>query len=116
MARDPDDDARALKALRQFQALPDAAIMVASVVGDDTDDGQIVALRLSHHSPLHLIAMAEALIGNAIDELEANGAWDSDALPRLRSALASLVHSSWPLQPRCARALRRRLRPLRPRR
>lgn len=113
MVRDPDDDARALKALRQFQAVPDAAIMVASVMEDDVDDGQIVALRLSHHSPLDLIATAQALIGNAIEELEANGARDSEALPRLRSALASLTHSDWPLQPRCLHGLRRRLRPLR---
>jgi len=112
MARDPQDDAMALKALKQFQAAePDAAIMVATVMEDRSDDGQIVAMRLSHHSPLHLIAAAQVLIHNAIDELEM-GARDSDALPRLRSALASLTHSEWPLQPRCLRSLRRQSRPL----
>jgi hypothetical protein len=112
MARDPEDDALALKTLRQFQsAQPDAAIMVATVVEDEKDDSQVVAMRLSHHSPLNLVAAAEVLIRNAIDELEANGARDSDAMPRLRSALAALEHSAWPLQPRCVRSLRHRSRP-----
>jgi hypothetical protein len=113
MARDPEDDALALKALKQFQsAEADAAIMVAMVMEDRGDDGQVVAMRLSHHSPLQLIAAAQVLIHNAIDELEI-GARDSDALPRLRSALSALEHNGWPLQPRCVRSLRRQSRPLR---
>jgi hypothetical protein len=113
MARDPNDDALALRALRQFQsAQPDAAIVVATVTDGETDDSQIVAMRLSHHSPLHLIAAAQALLQNAMDELTQSGAPNSDAVPRLQSALAALAQSAWPLQPRCVRSLRRQGKPL----
>jgi hypothetical protein len=114
MARDPDDDALALKALRQFQsAQPDAAIMVATVAEDEADDSQIVVMRLSDHSPLQLIAAAQALLHSAMDELMASGGPNSDAVPRLQSALAALAQSAWPLQPQCVRSLRRQGKPLR---
>ena len=113
MPRDPKDDALALEALAQFQsAEPDAAIMVAMVVDDAIVDSQTVAMRLSQHAPLHLIAAAEALIRQAIEELEASTARRSEALPRLRCALVALQNSGWPLQPRCARSPRKQSRPM----